>query len=320
MIEQADQIYDKFLKEMTELHPKDFVWFAFPNEQFKVLSTQLDKELIVRSRQVDLAMIIRTKRGRQIIHPEFKSDYNRKVLRQVFGYAGALTIKYKFDVTSILYLIRPPSKKARNLGLYEARPFDEPTNQFSFRVVKLWQFRDAILRGDKRFRALIPLLAEFFEKPDISVLYHQRELILAQNDFKRQAEAVFYTLAFGQRHFPQKALRSLFKEDQAMYEHWERVPIFGDRIRERFKQGKQEGWKEGREEGLVQALQENIMDALTANFGPVNGKIARLINSVDNPKKLRAIFRHALKAKKLDTVVEMLQIAKPPAKRKMAKV
>ena len=62
-------------------------------------------------------------------------------------------------------------------------------------------------------------------------------MILAQDEVKRQAEAVFYTLAFGERHFPQKILKSLFKEDQAMYEHWESVPIFGERIRERFKQG-----------------------------------------------------------------------------------
>jgi hypothetical protein len=62
------------------------------------------------------------------------------------------------------------------------------------------------------------------------------------------------------------------------------------------------------------------MDALAINFGPVNGKIARLVNSIDNPKKLKAIFRRTLKAKELDKVVELLQRAKPPAKRKMAKV
>lgn len=70
-------------------------------------------------------------------------------------------------------------------------------------MTRLYEFRDAILKGDKRLSTLVPLLPEFFEKPDISVLHRLRELILAQNDLKRQAEAVFYTLAFGQRHFPE---------------------------------------------------------------------------------------------------------------------
>lgn len=100
-----------------------------------------------------------------------------------------------------------------------------------------------------------------------------------------------------------------------MYEHWERVPIFGDRIRERFKQGKQEGWKEGREEGREEgqtlALQDSIMDVLATRFTKENGKIARLVNSIDDPKKLRTIFRRTLKAQSLDVVVDMLQKAKP---------
>jgi len=313
MIHQLD---DKFLKEMAELHPKDFAWLAFPDEQFKILSAQLDKEIIVRSRQVDIAMLVRTKRGRQILHAEFKTEYNRKALRQIFGYAGALTSKYHLDVTTVLYLVRPPSPGTRDLGLYQARPFDEPTNQFSFKVVKLWEFREAILAGEKRLSVLVPLLLEFFEKPDISVLHRQRELILAQNDLKRQAEAVFYTLAFGERHFPQKSLRSLFKEDQAMYEHWERVPIFGDRIKQRFKEGEQQGMQQGMQQGQTLMLQQNIMAVLTNRFGVRNGRVARMVNSIANQKKLQAIFLRSLQAKSVDTVMNMLQKSIPPEKRK----
>jgi|GEM_PF-5403176 len=62
------------------------------------------------------------------------------------------------------------------------------------------------------------------------------------------------------------------------------------------------------------------MTALEAHFGHVNGKIARLVNSIDNPPKLKIIFKRALKAESLGAVVNMLQKAKPVPKRKTAKV
>jgi len=319
------QLDDKFLKEMAELHPEDFVRLAFPNKRFEVLSAQVDKELVVRSRLVDMVMIIRTSNGRQVIHSEFKRRYTRNVLKQVFGYAGGLTIKYNLDVTTILYLTKPPSRGTRDLGLYQVRPFDEPTNQFSFKVVRLWEFLDAILAGDSRLSALVPLLPELVEKPDLALLHRQRELILAQNDVKRQAEAVFYTLAFGERYFPQELLRSLFKEDHKMYEHWERVPIFGDRIKQRFKEGEEQGLQQGLQqgrqqglhEGLALALQGNILAVLNNRFGVKNGKVARLVGSIEDPKKLQAIFLRSLQTPSVDTIMVMLEKAKSVTRRKI---
>ena len=68
MIEDIHQLYDKFLKDMAERHPEEFVQAAFSSQSFELLSTQLDKELIMRSKQVDTVFMIRTKRGRQLLH------------------------------------------------------------------------------------------------------------------------------------------------------------------------------------------------------------------------------------------------------------
>ncbi|MDZ7361322.1 MAG: hypothetical protein ONB46_11430 [candidate division KSB1 bacterium] len=211
--QQVHQLYDKFLKDMAEHHAEELPGLAFMEVRFKILSAQLDKELILRSRQVDTVMLVRTKRGRQILHLEFKTKYNRQELRKIFGYAGALTLKYRLDVTTILYLVRPPSKRAGDLGLYQAMPFGVPTNQFAFRVVRLWELHDAILAGDKRLTAWVPLLLELVEKPDITHLHRQRELIRLEEDPVRRAELYYYTLAFAQRHFSQHFLRSFFKEN-----------------------------------------------------------------------------------------------------------
>lgn len=309
--QQIHQLYDKFLKDMAEHHSAELLGLAFPEDQFKVLSAQLDKELILRSRQVDTVMLVRTKRGRQIFHLEFKAEYNRRELRKIFGYAGALTLKYRLDVTTILYLVRPPSKRARDLGLYQAMPFGVPTNQFGFRVVRLWELLEAILAGDKRLTALVPLLLELVTKPDIAYLHRQRELIRLEEDPVRRAELYYYTLAFAQRHFSQHFLRSFFKEDKEMDEFWENVPIFDEIIQEKKQKIRKDGQRE--------ILQEIILEELEAHFGRVNGKIAHLVNSIDDPKTLKAVFQRVRKAKSRDTVVNALQKAKPTAKRNTAK-
>ena len=130
---------DQFIKDVIEHYAKEILRRVFREGAFRVLSTQLDKEIIVRSREVDKALLIRTKHGRQIIHLESYKRYSRENLRKTFSYAGALTGKYNLDVTTILLLVKPPSKRAQHVGLYQAMPFGAPTNQFSFIVVKLWE-------------------------------------------------------------------------------------------------------------------------------------------------------------------------------------
>jgi len=85
--------------------------------------------------------------------------------------------------------------------------------------------------------------------------------------------------------------------------NWEDVPFIGDRMIEI----------------KAQTLQENLQEVLATRFGVANGRVSRLINSIHQPQKLEVIFRRSLKAKSLDAIVEMLQKAKPPAKRKSEK-
>jgi hypothetical protein len=195
---------------VIERYAKEIIGAIFPQGAFRVLSTQLDKEIIVRSREVDKAILIHTKHGKHIIHFESYKSYTRKYLRDTFAYAGALTAKYKLDVTTIWLLTKSPSKRAKNIGLYQAMPFGVPTNQFSFVVVKLGELYDAIFAGAPLLTPLVPLLAELVAKPDLSVLYRQHELISAEKNAKRRAEMLLYTVAFGKRHFHSRLVDKIF--------------------------------------------------------------------------------------------------------------
>jgi predicted transposase YdaD len=236
-------------------------------------------------------------------------------------------LKVKFE--TVLFVLKPPSKKAQNLGYYDIAPFGKPMNEHNLAVVKLWELRDAILSGKKEYLGLVPLLPEISLEVDKKLMQRLRELIALVEDPALQAELKFYTVAFLQSYFSQKFLSTFFSEDPKMLEHWEQVPIFGDRIKQRsqeawekglksgMEEGREKGREEGREEGVILALQQNILDALHLRFGLANGRIARVIQALDDPKKLKVIFRRVVKAESLEAVKKVLESQKQPTKKKV---
>jgi len=101
------------------------------------------------------------------------------------------------------------------------------------------------------------------------------------------------------------------------FEDVERVPIFGDLLKEKIKEKVKEAEEELKEEVEEKVLRANILAVLTSRFGHVNGNTARMINSIDKPRTLQAVFQRALKAQSLTDVKTMLE-AKKRARRKKA--
>jgi hypothetical protein len=306
------KLIDRFLKDVIERHAEEIISAIFSQSAFRALSTQLDKEIIVRSREVDKAVMIRTKHGKHIIHFESYKRYSRQHLRDTFSYAGALTAKYKLDVTTIWLLIKPPSKRVKDIGLYQAMPFGAPTNQFSFVVVKLWELLDAILAGEPLLMPLVPLLPELVVKPDLMLPHRQRDLIQREKNPKRHAELLFYTIAFNKRHFPARVIDDLFSnlllENRKMIKEFKAV-IETPVLKEIFEEWAEQKAEELAEKERTLALQEALLDVLAIRFGKENGKVRRMVLAVNNPKKLKVIHRRALKAKSLDPIIALLQKA-----------
>ena len=103
-----------------------------------------------------------------------------------------------------------------------------------------------------------------------------------------------------------------------MLEHWEQVPLVGDFIKEKINEKVEVSEKKGETRGMILNLRENILDVLNTRFGHVNGNIARRVQNIDDPKKLRIVFRRALTAKSLDTMKDALAPKKLVAKKKAA--
>jgi hypothetical protein len=313
------QLKDKYLKEMIERHPEDIIGLLHLKGRYEIISTQLDKEIIIRRREADTVIKVRAGRRIYLFHLEFITRYRRQDVRYAYGLGGALTAKYNHDVVTILFVLKPPSRKTENLGQYDLAPFGHVLNRHDFAVVKLWELRDEILAGKKEFLGLVPLLPEIAARVDKDLLKRQRELIGMVKNPVRRAELAFYTVAFNEPYFGQKFLWNYFAEYKNMltFEDVKHVPIFGELL----KKGIEEGVKEAEakvKERIVLNLQENILEVLTSRFGHVNGKTARLINTIDEPRTLQAIFRKALRAKSLDTVKEMLEAKKQTPRKKAA--
>jgi hypothetical protein len=307
------QLTDKYLKEMVERYLQEFLALLQPGGAYEIVSTALNKELIVRRRESDFVVKVRIGRRVFLFHFEFLSQYRRAKVREAYGYGGALTLKYKCDVATVLYVLKAPSRKPQALGTYEVAPFGNALNQHTLAVVKLWELREAILAGQKEYLALVPLLPEISANVDRKLLQRQRELIEQVQDPARRAELKFYTMAFAQKYFSTKFLKHFF-EEQKMNEHWEQVPIFGEHIRRRAKESRQEGLEEGREEGLA-VVRANISEVLRLRFGVANGEITRAIKAIDEPKKLKTVFRQALRADSLAAVKSVLAAEKPSRKK-----
>lgn len=102
----------------------------------------------------------------------------------------------------------------------------------------------------------------------------------------------------------------------------EQGPFWGEKFREKRLEWEKEGEKTGLKTGTTLTLRKAILEAVASRFAHnsrrngANGKIARLVNAIDEPKKLETVFRRTLTAKSLDTVVAMLEKAKTSAKRK----
>ena len=329
-MEQPHQLKDKYFKEMMQRHLKDYMFLLHPGQEYEIISAHLDKELIVRRRETDFVAKIRVGKRVYLFHFEFISQYRRRLVRKAYGYGGALALKYNCDVVTVLFLLTPPFKERQNPGYYHVAPFGVPMNEHNLAVVNLWELREAILVGEKEYLPFVPLLPEISLKVDKRLLQRQRELLALVKDPALRAELKFYTMAFLQSYFSQKFLTTYFSEEPKMLEHWESVPIFGPHIKRRAKEawddglkkgieeGREKGREKGREEGVTFTLQENILDTLNLRFGVANGSMARAIHAIDEPKKLRGIFRGVVKAESLEAVKKMLAAQKRPAKRKSA--
>ncbi len=301
----AQPTIDQILKEMADHHVQRFLSIIFPKAKYQVISTQLDKELTIRTRVTDMVIRLKTGNGDRLVHLEFQLRYTRKIPERLFVYSGALTAKYQLRVASILVLIKR-SRKLGDLGTYTSEVFGQTANEFTFPVIHLWKLRDAILSGDENYRVFAPLLLEIEPKPNVKLLRRVREVIALETNPQRRAELLSFTIPIARKHFGLRVIQSIFKESDMINVEWEKLPYFGEAIKEKRKEALREGREEGREEGEMLATQEMLVELLSIQFGQAPLRTVRAIRAIQDRRRLKAMTRKVMKAASLAEAHKLL--------------
>ncbi|MEK7728239.1 MAG: hypothetical protein AAB354_07470 [candidate division KSB1 bacterium] len=322
------QLKDLFFKDVTQHHAREILDLLQLGGEYEVLDADRNKELIVRRRESDQVLKVRIGGKVHLFHLEFISRYSRHAVRKAYGFGGALTAKHNCDVITVLVVLKPPARPRTSLGYYEIAPLGDALNQHGFAVIDVAALRERILAGEKGLIGLVPILPEISARVDKKLLARQRELIRRVDDPKRQAELLFYTMAFNEPHFGLEFVQRYFaKETQNMTfaEKFIHLPALRnlferhtrEATREARNEGTQQGVKQGVKQGQALARQQDILYALRNRFGAVNGPIERGVNAISEPKRLEQLFKLALTAYSLQEFKSALTKKKAAARKRV---
>jgi flagellar biosynthesis/type III secretory pathway protein FliH len=202
------------------------------------------------------------------------------------------------------------------LGRYAVEPFGIETNTFTFPVIRLWEFLEAILAGEKKYLGLLPLLLEFAPKPNVKLLKQQRELMDLIKDRKRFDEVLALSALIASRYFAKKIIDNIYKENTTMKikQLVKEFPILEEPVQELLKEakitglemGRKEGREEGREEGAFSAFQQDLLDLLEARLGTLDKKTLAAVRSIQDIKLLRTLFKKSLRLKSPEALREVI--------------
>jgi hypothetical protein len=174
----------------------------------------------------------------------------------------------------------------------------------------MWEYREAILAGDKRFISLVPLLLELSSPVNESLLEKQRALIDLETDKTRRAELLGASWVLASRHFPLEILKKYFKEGMAMLELLNEVPEIKELVDQKMKQLEDQAMQQGIQQGIKQGERrvyiKLIIDTLNDSFGQLDAKNNRLLNSIEDLDILQNLYKQANQVSSLDDFRDIL--------------
>jgi len=310
------QAKDKVLKTLADYYAKPLASLVFPNQKFKIVATKLDKELLIRTRLVDKIFKLRLGKKAYLLHLEFLTQYKAQIAQDIFVYSAGLTNNYGRKTISVLFLIKPRSKKRVSLGRYVVDPNDVETNAFTFPIICLWEFRDAILAGKRKYLGLVPLLLEIIPKPDVNLLKKVRELAKLERNRERQKVILASAAVLAARYFVNRTINTILLKDidMTVKQVVKEFPGLAETYREleeeakvvAWELGRKEGHKEGHAEGTLLTFQKSLLDLLESRLGVLDKKTLAAIRSIKETRVLQTFFKKALRLKSEEALREAI--------------
>ncbi|GEM_PF-1987982 len=317
----SHQAKDKVLKTLADYYAKPLAKLVFPKQKFKIIAVKLDKELMIRTRLVDKVFKLRLAKKEYLLHLEFLTQYKAQMARDIFVYSAGLTNNYGLKTISVLFLIKPRSKKRVSLGRYVVDPNDVETNAFTFPIICLWEFREAILAGEQKYLGLVPLLLEMIPKPNVNLLMKVHELAKLERNHQRQKVILASAAVLATRYFVNRTINTILLKDidMTIKQVVKEFPGLAETYRELEQEAKSVGWelghKEGHEEGALLTSQKFFSDLIKERLGALDKRTWAAIRSIKDARTLQTFYKRARRLKSEEAfreVVKSLAIAAKP--------
>jgi len=232
------QELDRVVKMLASKYPSAFMQILFGQESKVNLKGIEDTAINIPERRSDKVYRVYEHNRQAIINFEFMIEPDLRRLKEFHCKSGMLTASFDCQViTVIIYLDRGRYRTFPDSYISEIAGIRN-RNQFEIRL--LWDFKEQIESGE--LKELIPLLVLCEEKPDISVLEKEKELIDRIPDQKERSDMLAMAMMVAFRKYREEIVRAFFREEIELMKE-------SDFIQEFINEGRKEGWKEGRIDG-----------------------------------------------------------------------
>jgi len=276
---------DRSLKALARRYPADFIRVVLGSYPAVTYRTVDNPEINLPERRLDFVYEVEDSEGITLLHLEFQIRHEPDLPRRIFEYNALLTAAHGVPaVSAVLYLERKEYKALP--AAYTVALAEKTLHTFTYPVIRLWDYQEAILKGE--LRGLAPLLPLLSAEKDEAVLAHTKELILTAPDDRWRPEALSVAVTVAERYFDRDFLLCFFKEEIAMLRE---ASIVQDWIRE--------GMEKGMEKGRRDSLREAILDVLSERFGVIGPEVARKLEAVEEVAVLMSLHRRSLKVSSL---------------------
>ena len=267
---------DQGMKILARKHPGSFLDLIFSYSCDYSLKVIEDPVLNIPEKRGDSIYILQKGLEKLALHIDFQLIPEREFLRRVFLYNALFTEKLAIPVCSVV--IYPEKGNYDTFpDEYRVKVRDDLENSFSFKAIKLWDYRDDIESG--KLPGLTPLLVLLEKKPSEKTLEKEKELINSVADKKERADLFSVAITVASRRFTREYLYEFFREEIKMLKEWD---IVQEWIKEGELKGKLEGKLEGELKGKLEGKLELISKFLKTRFSPESLKLQKKLNSITN--------------------------------------
>jgi hypothetical protein len=238
-------------------------------------------------RLADRVFLASQGKERFAVYFEFVTTWDESTPWSILGKSGMIAERERLPVASLIFILQPSGYVPQN-GMMRLKIGGDPTQQVWFREKPLWEISpESWWEDEPGLMALYPL-CRHGEQPKESILHAATKIEEKEADAAVRGDLLTSLGIFGRLAYPGLDALSLIG-------------------REKMKESKayQEILEEGEIKGEFNAYRISVLDVIRSRFGKRNAtSFKTALNSVDDPKRLRALHNLALKC---DGIAELVQ-------------